>query len=157
VTGAVVKERPLSRLEIRRFTVKIKNFFTLETRGGGRQKGRGKRPGRESEMRLWALKTCDTCRKAEKALRAAGYDLRIVDVRADGVAPADLARMLAVLGEELVNRRSTTWRGLDAAERARPPADLLAAHPTLMKRPVIESEGRLHLGWGPQVQAQLLG
>ncbi len=108
-------------------------------------------------MRLWGLKTCDTCRKAEKALRAAGYAPHITDVRADGVTPGDLARLLEAFGDDLVNRRSTTWRGLDAADRARPPADLLAAHPTLMKRPVIESEGRLHLGWGPEVQAQLLG
>lgn len=108
-------------------------------------------------MRLFGLKTCDTCRKAEKALRAGGYAPDIVDVRADGVAPQDMARFLDRFGDDLVNRRSTTWRNLDDARRARDPAALLAAHPTLMKRPVIEHDGQLHLGWTAEVQRALLG
>ena len=107
-------------------------------------------------MRYFGLKTCDTCRKAEKALRAAGHNPKIVDVRADGVSAGDLARFLDRFGADLVNRRSTTWRGLSKADRARDPADLLAAHPTLMKRPVIERDGALYLGWGAEVQAALL-
>jgi arsenate reductase len=44
---------------------------------------------------------------------------------------------------------------LDEAARARPPLELLAEHPTLMKRPVIERDGSLHLGWAKDVQAAL--
>jgi arsenate reductase len=29
-------------------------------------------------------------------------------------------------------------------------------HPTLMKRPVIDLDGALHLGWGKDVQAKLM-
>ena len=47
----------------------------------------------------------------------------------------------------MVNRRSTTWRGLDEAARAGDPVRLISAHPTLMKRPVIEDGGVLTLGW----------
>ncbi len=108
-------------------------------------------------MILYGLKTCDTCRKAEKTLRAAGYAPEVVDVRADGVGADDLARFLGAFGGDLVNRRSTTWRGLDDAARARDPAALIAEHPALMKRPVIAHEGRLYLGWGPDVQKALLG
>ena len=61
-------------------------------------------------------------------------------------------------GEAFVNRRSTTWRGLSETERAGDPVALVSAHPTLMKRPVIEDDdGRLHLGWGKDVQNSLLG
>ncbi|WP_372884953.1 ArsC/Spx/MgsR family protein [Shimia sp.] len=102
-------------------------------------------------MQLYGLKTCDTCRKALKALDNAV----LVDVRDPGVPEAVLARALAEFGAALVNRRSTTWRGLDAAGRERPPLELLRAHPALMKRPLIEAGGRLHLGWGPEVQAAL--
>jgi arsenate reductase len=55
----------------------------------------------------------------------------------------------------LLNTRSTTWRGLDESERARPELDLLQDHPTLMKRPLIETNGALHLGWTKEVQAAL--
>jgi len=108
-------------------------------------------------MRLYGLKTCDTCRAARKTLEAAGQDPDYVDVRADGVPEADLKRFLDAFGEALINKRSTTWRSLSEAEQAGDPLALLSAHPTLMKRPVIEAGGRLYLGWGKDVQASLLG
>jgi arsenate reductase-like glutaredoxin family protein len=36
------------------------------------------------------------------------------------------------------------------------PAALLAAHPTLMKRPVIDADGALMLGWTDAVRARVL-
>ena len=102
-------------------------------------------------MRIYGLKTCDTCRKAMKALEGA----ELVDVRKDPVPGELLEKAQAQFGEALVNRRSTTWRGLDEAERARPPLDLLADHPSLMKRPLIEDGEDLYLGWTPEVQRAL--
>lgn len=102
-------------------------------------------------MILYGLKTCDTCRKALKALENAQF----ADVRADGV-PADvLEAALARFGEKLLNTRSTTWRGLPEAERAGAPLDLLRAHPTLMKRPLIADGDQMWLGWDKQVQSEL--
>ncbi|GAA6200522.1 ArsC/Spx/MgsR family protein [Aquicoccus sp. SU-CL01552] len=102
-------------------------------------------------MILYGLKTCDTCRKALKSLP----DARFVDVRAEGVPEAVLRAAFDQFGKDLLNTRSTTWRGLDESERARDPLELLTDHPTLMKRPLIDAEGTLHLGWGPQVRAGL--
>ncbi|WP_421704783.1 arsenate reductase family protein [Aliiroseovarius sp.] len=107
-------------------------------------------------MRIWGLKSCDTCRKAVKELTGAGHEPDYVDVRADGVEGADLERFFAEFGEALVNRRSTTWRGLSEEDRERPPVELLSAHPTLMKRPVVEAGGVLTLGWGANERAQWL-
>lgn len=100
-------------------------------------------------MILCGIPTCDSCRKARAALPAA----RFRDVRAEPLTEAEIARLLAALGEKLVNRASTTWRALLDAERARPAAELLARHPALMKRPVIEEGDRLTLGWDARVQA----
>ena len=108
-------------------------------------------------MRFFGLKSCDTCRKALKELHAAGLDPEVIDVRANGVSAADRAAMHTALGDALLNRRSTTWRGLTADEQASDPEALLATHPTLMKRPVIEADGCWHLGWGPETRAALLG
>ncbi len=104
-------------------------------------------------MILYGLKTCDTCRKALKSLP----DARFVDVRTEGVPGDVLKSAYEVLGDALLNTRSTTWRGLDEATRARPVLELLAEHPTLMKRPLIVSTDQFFLGWGKDVQAQLLG
>ncbi|MCK8482489.1 arsenate reductase [Aliiroseovarius sp. S2029] len=107
-------------------------------------------------MRFWGLKSCDTCRKAVKALEGAGAVVDYVDVRADGVDPADLARFHQAFGAALINRRSNTWRGLSEAERAGDPLDLLAEHPTLMKRPVIEDGEKLTLGWDAKTREDWL-
>jgi arsenate reductase-like glutaredoxin family protein len=72
--------------------------------------------------------------------------------------PEDVARAaLARFGDALVNRKSTTWRGLDDAARAAEPLALIAAHPAVMKRPLIDAGGTLYLGWGKEVQAALAG
>jgi len=102
-------------------------------------------------MRFFGLKACDTCRKALKSL--AGRDVTVIDVRADGVAPADQAAIIAAFGAGALNTRSTTWRGLSEEERAHDPALLLAAHPTLMKRPVLEIDGAWYQGWTPATKA----
>ena len=110
-------------------------------------------------MELYGLKNCDTCKKALKALAAAGIEVSFIDVRADGVSSEQLAEWSARHGEALINTRSTTWRGLDDATRARAESDpvgLLAEHPTLMKRPVIVASGASHVGWTKDVQAALI-
>ncbi len=104
---------------------------------------------------LYGLKNCDTCKKAMKALPEADF----VDIRAE----ADLAVKLPVWlakadAKALVNTRSTTWRGLDEAARARAesdPAGLLAENPTLIKRPVIEQGDAVFVGWTKAVQEAL--
>lgn len=108
-------------------------------------------------MRFFGLKSCDTCRKALKALQAAGHDPQVIDVRADGLSDADRARIIAEFGDAVINRASTTWRGLSEDEKAADPTALLAAHPTLMKRPVIDADGVWTIGWKADVQAKHLG
>ena len=107
----------------------------------------------EAGMRFFGLKSCDTCRKALKALD--GRDVSVIDVRADGVSDADRAAILDAFGAAAINTRSTTWRGLSEDERAGDPAALLAAYPTLMKRPVIEHNGTWYQGWTPATRAAL--
>ena len=108
-------------------------------------------------MILWGLRTCDTCRKALKALEAAGRRVDFRDVRADGL-PDDLEAWIAEFGaESLVNRRSTTWKALDDATRARADdpegaAAVLQANPTLVKRPLIESGSTRSVGWTDAVR-----
>ena len=103
-------------------------------------------------MKLYGLKTCDTCRKALRALPEA--ELR--DVRRDGVPAETLRRALDRFGNALINTRSTTWRGPSPEDRSAAPETLLGQHPALMKRPLIEdADGGLHLGWTKETRAAL--
>lgn len=109
---------------------------------------------------IYGLKNCDSCRKAVKLVQEAGAAHRFHDLRGDGLPPARLARWLEAVGwEALVNRRSTTWRGLPEAEKASLDAvgagPLLARHPTLVKRPVIEAGEAVIVGLGADQQRAL--
>lgn len=108
-------------------------------------------------MRFWGLSTCDTARKALKSLREAGFDPQVTDVRADGVAKSDLEAILAAVGDKALNKASTTWRGLSDSDKAGEILDLLAEHPTLIKRPVIQKDGEITVGWDKATQAKWLG
>ncbi len=107
-------------------------------------------------MRLYGIKTCDTCRRALKELRAAGREVDFVDVRTEGLTGERITAFLAAFGERLVNRSSATWRGLPEGERGAAPAVLIAAHPSLMKRPVVEDGERLWLGWSDGVRDEII-
>jgi arsenate reductase len=104
---------------------------------------------------LHGLRACDTCRKALRDLRESGRDVRLRDLREEPPTDGELARWTEALGPAILNRRSTTWRQLDETERARPAAALLRAHPTLVKRPVVEAPQGLALGWTPAARDML--
>ncbi|GAA3870031.1 arsenate reductase family protein [Celeribacter arenosi] len=103
-------------------------------------------------MKVYGIKACDTCRKAVKTLGVALHDVRETPLTRD-----ELSGFFAEFGDRLLNTRSTTWRGLSDEEKAKAPIDLMLAYPTLMKRPVIDVDGTLYLGWAKDVQAALSG
>ncbi len=108
-------------------------------------------------LTVYHLKTCDTCRKAIKALKEAGHDLTLFDVRADGVPSSDLETFVDSLGhDKVLNTRSTTWRGLDDGDKADMTADkavaLMSEHPTLIKRPIVTDGKQTTIGWKADVQ-----
>ncbi|MGI9414497.1 MAG: arsenate reductase [Hyphomicrobiales bacterium] len=114
----------------------------------------------DASLTVYGLKNCDTCRKALRFLKDGGVGHSFVDVRADGVTRERIASWAEQVGwEVLLNRRGTTWRGLDEADKADVDAakavDLMAAHPALIKRPVIEREGAVHVGFTNETKSLL--
>lgn len=111
-------------------------------------------------MKLYGLKNCDTCKKALKALEAAGKPVEFIDIRAEADLADRVPAWLKVVDPaKLINTRSTTWRSLDEASRARAesdPVSLLDDNPTLIKRPVIETGDQVYVGWTRDVEAELL-
>ena len=94
---------------------------------------------------------CDSVRAARRWLKARGVAHELRDLRADPPGEAELARWAeAVRWERLLNRRGATWRGLPAAEREgvdeAAALRLMAAHPLLVKRPVVDWGGRVTVG-----------
>lgn len=112
-------------------------------------------------MKVYALKACDTCRKAIKEMKAAGLEPEIIDVRADGLTTEDIAKIVEAVGfEKALNRRSTTWRALDDPEKTGldnvRAVQLIEAHPTLLKRPAVTDGETYTVGWDAKAKAAWL-
>ncbi|SIN87096.1 transcriptional regulator, Spx/MgsR family [Sulfurivirga caldicuralii] len=113
-----------------------------------------------SEIILYGIPNCDKVRAARKWLEERGVLYRFWDLRKDGLDEALLQRWLQAVGlKTLVNTRSATWRQLDGAARAAIlNGDLqgLAAHPTLIKRPLLDVDGQILVGFDPERWAEVL-
>lgn len=111
---------------------------------------------------LYGLKVCDTTRAARKWLDAAGITYTFHDVREDGLTKALVENWVKQLGwEKVLNKSSTTWRELPGEDKAtidsRKAVALMLAHPTLVKRPVLDHGGQLALGFRPETYTASFG
>ena len=113
---------------------------------------------------VYGLKNCDTCRAALKWLGSQALDHQFHDLRKDGVDVAAAQRWADTVGWDiLLNKRGTTWRGLDDAVKDATTAAnvviLMAEHPALIKRPVFEagSGGPIIVGFMDPQRQELLG
>lgn len=107
-------------------------------------------------MILYGIPTCDTCKKAIKALQAAGHEVTFRDVRADPLSEAEIDKIVQEFGDLAVNKQSTTYRAFNDYLKVSDPEAQIAAQPAVMKRPVIEADGRWFLGWDDKAQTALL-
>ncbi|MDJ0927140.1 MAG: Spx/MgsR family RNA polymerase-binding regulatory protein [Gammaproteobacteria bacterium] len=103
-------------------------------------------------IRLFGIRSCDSCRKAVKWLEQNDIDYQFVDLRRDGFSGADVDRWQESAGwENLLNKRSLTWRKIPRVDRdgldAGRAAQLIQDHPTVMRRPLLECENRVLLGF----------
>ena len=103
---------------------------------------------------LYGIKNCDTVRKARKWLEAQGIDHNFHDFRVDGLTKKDLRDWVKAVGwEVLLNKRGTTWRQLPEKTRETidegNAIDLMLAHPTLVKRPVLVRGKQVYVGFKP--------
>lgn len=93
---------------------------------------------------LYGIKNCDTVKKARKWLELHSIEYQFHDFREDGLEPAAVEAWLAELGwENLVNKRSTSWKALDEQARLNMDAasalPAILAQPTLIKRPLMDT------------------
>lgn len=102
-------------------------------------------------LTLYGIPNCDTVKRARKTLDDAGLDHEFRDFRKQGLQLDQVERWAKAVGiDTLVNRRGTTWRQLPAnTQAAIESGDLspLVEQPTLIKRPVIETDDTVRVGF----------
>lgn len=109
---------------------------------------------------IFGLKSCDSCRKALAWFRDNNIEHEFHDLREDGIDIQTLERWTdRVDWTALLNRRSLTWRRipqLDRQDLTRSSAlALMLEHPTIIKRPVLESEKRMVVGFDAETYGKI--
>ena len=108
-------------------------------------------------MILYGISTCDTCKKALKAITGAGLDVTFRDIRAQPLTAQEIDTIVIEFGDRVINKQSTTYRAFSDFLRMSEPEAQIAAQPAVMKRPVIQDGNKWHLGWDDAVQAAVIG
>lgn len=111
---------------------------------------------------LYGIRNCDTMKKARAWLDSHRLEYAFHDYKSAGLERKRLQGWCDQLGwDALLNRTGTTFRKLSEADRAvldaRKAIDLMLAQPSLIKRPVLESGGKLLVGFKPERYAELFG
>lgn len=101
---------------------------------------------------LYGIKNCDTVKKARTWLEQHKVDYHFHDFRTDGLTATQIADWIADIGlEALVNKRSTTWKELDEAIKNQfneaTAIAVINQHPTLIKRPLLDTGGPKYVGF----------
>lgn len=101
---------------------------------------------------MHGIKNCDTVKKARKWLDARGVEYDFDDYKKSPPSEDMLNDWVKEVGHEpLINRRGTTWRKLDEADKAdiddAKAVRLMADNPSLIKRPVVTGRGDLIVGF----------
>ena len=105
---------------------------------------------------LYGIKNCDTMKKARTWLDDRQIAYRFHDYKAEGIDAASVERWIEALGwETVLNRAGTTFRALAPSDKtdltAQKAAVLMLAQPSMIKRPILDLNGRYMAGFKPAV------
>ena len=111
---------------------------------------------------IYGIKNCDTMKKARAWLDGRGVAYEFHDYKTQGIERKKLEAWSKEAGwETLLNRAGTTFRKLPENEREgvteKKAIALMLAQPSMIRRPVLEEDGRLIVGFKPEVYEKVFG
>jgi arsenate reductase (glutaredoxin) len=111
---------------------------------------------------IYGIKNCDTMKKAFAWLDAKGVEYTFHDYKKEGVPTAQLKAWATKVGwEKLINTRGPTFRKIPEADRenlnAMRAIKLLEEYSSAIKRPIVEADGKLTVGFDADEYAQAFG
>lgn len=116
-----------------------------------------------SRITVYQKPTCTTCRQVHAALKEAGVEFDAVDYYVAPLSATRLAELLRKMGmrpRDLIRTKEDVYRDLKLAERDLPDAELvalMAAHPDLIQRPIVERGERAILARPAERLREILG
>ena len=113
-------------------------------------------------IKLYGIPNCDTIKKARSWLDKHGVDYEFHNYKKQGVPEKELKAWVKQLGwEVLLNKRGTTWRQLDEDTKAKvnqaSAIQIMLDNPSIIKRPVLDADGQLEVGFSEKNYQQVFG
>ena len=114
-------------------------------------------------MKLYGIPNCNTVKKARAWLEAHGVAAEFHDFKKQGISESLLKSWLEQIPrDKLLNRQGTTWRQLPDETKASIRDDgsaiaLMLEKPSVIKRPLLEYNGKIHIGFDEAVYHTLFG
>ncbi len=111
---------------------------------------------------IYGIKNCDTMKKARAWLDTHRIDYAFHDYKASGIDKDRLTRWSKEAGwETLLNKAGTTFRKLPDADKEnlteRKALGLMLVQPSMIRRPVLETGGKLVVGFKPEIYEMAIG
>ncbi|HUK01018.1 MAG TPA: arsenate reductase [Steroidobacteraceae bacterium] len=105
---------------------------------------------------LYGIRNCDTMKRARAWLDEHGVAYTFHDYKVAGIERATLAAWCSKVGwEKLLNRAGTTFRKLGPRDTENldgiKAVELMLKQPSLIKRPVMQLERRIVVGFRPEL------
>jgi arsenate reductase (glutaredoxin) len=111
---------------------------------------------------IYGIKNCDTMKKARAWLDKRGIAYAFHDYKSQGIDRPKLEGWAGEAGwEVLLNRAGTTFRKLPDKDKAglteKKAIALMLAQPSMIKRPVLEANDKLLVGFRPEEYEKTFG
>ena len=109
---------------------------------------------------IYGITNCDTMKKARAWLDTRGIAYEFRDYKKEKPSPELLDGWTRTCSwEMLLNRAGTTFRQLPDADKqdltSRKAIALMVAQPSLIKRPVLDIDGQLTVGFKPEIYERI--
>lgn len=97
-----------------------------------------------SKIVVYQKPTCTTCRQVYKTLKDSGVDFDTVDYYVEPISKIklkDLLKKMGIPARELLRTKEDIYKELELADRdlkEEELVDLMAKHPDLIQRPIVE-------------------
>ena len=105
---------------------------------------------------VYGIPNCDTIKKTLEWYKKKNIQVEFHDYKKSGITKAKLAQWSKEVGWQLLlNKKSTTWRSLTLEEQQKVNNEkmalqLMIEYPTIIKRPVIEMNNKIIVGYNEQ-------
>lgn len=111
---------------------------------------------------MYGIKNCDTIKKAKDWLESKKVAYSFHDYKTQSIDKPTLEGWIKKVGwEVLLNRAGTTFKKLPDADKEnvteKKAIALMLAQPSMIKRPVLDTKGKITVGFKPDEYKKLFG